>query len=191
MHIYPRIIEDLEKNLPKHLTYHNSEHTKLVIDNVIFISKKEKFTGHDFFLLKIAALYHDTGYKITHINHEAESCKIARQELTEVGLEDTDIAKISNMIMATHIPQQPKTLAEKILADADLEYLGTEQFEGISNLLYLELKHFRPLMTLKEWHKIQIDFISKHNYHTEYCKKNREKKKQENLKKLKEKIELV
>ncbi len=184
-------ISDLEKNLPAYLTYHDFNHTRLVLEKAILIGKMEKITDYELFLLKIAAIFHDTGFTVSTENHEAESCKIAQRELTDLGFAKTEIDKICGMIMATRIPQEPNTHLEEILADADLEYLGTDDFEAISQKLYLEFKHFRPELTIQQWNDIQISFFTKHHYHTEYCRKNREPLKLINLTKLQEKAKLL
>lgn len=185
--IYNKIISDLEKNLPAYLTYHDFNHTKLVLEKAILIGRMENISEDELLLLKIAAIYHDTGYKISHENHEAESCKIVKNELPELGFSKSEIEQICGMIMATKIPQRPNSLLEEILADADLEYLGTDDFESISQKLYLELKHFRPELTLQQWYNIQISFFTKHHYHTEYCRKNRESFKLKNLARIQDK----
>lgn len=179
--IYPKVISKLENNLPSWLYYHSTEHTKYVLEQAIFIAEKEKVEKNDLYLLKVAALYHDTGFIIDRDEHEAISCEIATKELKELGFETTDIEKICEMIMATKIPQNPTSDLAKILADADLEYLGTDKFLKFSQNLYKELLHYTPDLSLDQWNEIQVKFISKHHYHTNYCKQNREAKKQKNL----------
>jgi len=188
--LYHKVISDLTNSLPGYLTYHDPNHTKHVLEKTILISEKENVSDKELFLLKIAALYHDTGYKISNEDHEAESCGIVQRDLSELGFEETDIKQICGMIMATKIPQDPKSHLEGILADADLEYLGTNEFDAISDKLYTEMKHFRPDLSLKQWYDIQIGFISKHRYHTEYCLKHREPYKLKNLLKIQEKARL-
>ncbi len=189
--LYQKIITNLEINLPRHLTYHNPNHTRHVLEKAILIAGKENISDHELYLLKIAALYHDTGYQIGNENHEGESCRIAKRELSELGFKKSEINQICGMILATQIPQQPKTHLEGILADADLEYLGTDDFENFSSTLFIETKHFKPNLTLQQWYNIQIDFISKHHYHTDFCKKNREPHKLKNLEELKIKLQLL
>lgn len=189
--LYKRIITNLEINLPRHLTYHNPNHTRHVLEKVILIAEKENISDQELYLLKIAALYHDTGYQVGNKNHEGESCRIAELELAELGFKKAEIDQICGMILATQIPQQPKTYLEGILADADLEYLGTDEFDLISNKLFIETKHFQPNLTLEKWYNIQVDFITKHHYHTDFCKKNREPNKLKNLEKIKIKLQLL
>ncbi len=92
------------------------------------------------------------------------------------------------MIMATKIPQTPTNLLEEILADADLEYLGTDDFEEIGGYLYQELKEINPTLTLNKWNEIQINFIEKHHYFTEYGQKYLSRTKKKHLTELKKNL---
>ncbi len=187
--LYNKIMTDLENNLPKYLTYHNHSHTKHVIAKTILIAEKEKVSEHDLFLLKMAALFHDTGYLIGSENHEDASCRIARRELADSGFESNDIEQICGLIMATKIPQRPKNQLEEILADADLDYLGTDAFYSIGEKLYSELRNLGIIANRNEWYRLQIGFLSKHQYHTDFSKKYREPVKQMHLKEILNKLD--
>jgi uncharacterized protein len=78
------------------------------------------------------------------------------------------------MIMATKIPQLPKNKLEEILADADLEYLGTPDYENKADDLFWEMKYVDPSLTEEKWIRIQISFLQKHRYFTKFCQLNRE-----------------
>ena len=78
------------------------------------------------------------------------------------------------MIMATKIPQSPQNKLEEIIADADLEYLGTESAGVKADLFFNELQHLNPSLTKAEWDKTQISFLQQHHYFTGFCKENRE-----------------
>lgn len=171
----------LVHNLPPYLTYHNVAHTKSVIEKATTIGKEENLSDPDLELLKIAALFHDIGYIVQSNNHEEIGCEMVRNNLGKYGINNRDIEKICGMIMATKIPQTPNNLLEKIMADADLEYLGTAAYPTISNGLYQEILYFNPTLTKQYWMEIQIDFLSKHHYHTDFCITHREPVKQQHL----------
>lgn len=175
--IYKEVMSNLENNLPSWLHYHSPDHTRYVLEKAIFLAGQEEVTGRDLFLLKVAALYHDLGFIKDRENHEQTGCEIAARELPEYGLTPEETSKICGMIMATKIPQDPKTTSEKILADADLEYMGTDQFQEISEKLYREMLYSRPDLTRDQWNEIQVEFLSNHSYHTSYCKEHCEAKK--------------
>lgn len=174
----------LSEQLPDNLYYHSVEHTLYVLEKTAFIAEKEGVSKSDMFLLKVAALYHDSGFIEGSGNHEAKGCEIARKDLASFDFDPKDIDAICNIIMATKIPQNPQNHLEEIIADADLEYLGTNTFAKTSDLLFKELKENSPKLTAQDWLAIQQDFLSKHKYHTKYCKRYKEHRKVKNLKSL-------
>jgi uncharacterized protein len=187
--IYQRVFQMLETELPSFLTYHSPLHTAYVLEKAEVIAMNENVTiEEDLQLIKIAAMLHDIGFIKHYKNHEETGCDIASEILKELSFDKEDIEKVCGMIMATKIPQSPRTISEKIVADADLEYLGTELFNPISQLLFKELKYLDPDLDLSAFQKIQIDFLSNHHYHTDYCIQRREPLKQKHLAELREKL---
>ena len=178
------IYQRLNDELPSHLEYHCAQHTHDVLKSAELIAEHEHVVGHDLLLLKIAVLYHDFGFVNTTLNHELEACALAEDDLPRLGLATDELIKVCEMIMATRIPQTPKEHLGQILCDADLDYLGTHLFEELGSRLYRELKHSNPNLTIERWSQMQISFLEKHHYFTEFSKKKRTPKKAENLRKL-------
>ncbi|HLO55371.1 MAG TPA: HD domain-containing protein [Saprospiraceae bacterium] len=168
-----KVLGDLEKELPSYLTYHSVQHTKNVINDAMEIATHENVSPPNIMKIKIAALLHDTGFMMTYQNHEEASCAYAKKVLPKYKISTEDLVHICEMIMATKIPQRPKDQCGKILADADLAYLGTEHFGKISSLLFDELKHMNPMFDLQTWNQIQIKFLTNHQYFTNYCIANK------------------
>jgi uncharacterized protein len=175
------ILKKLEKNLPANLTYHGLHHTIDVFNAAMKIAEAENLSSNDMRLLRIAILYHDAGFTLAYKNHEDEGCKMAKKDLPAYGYSAKEISIICGMIMATKIPQNPHTILEKIICDADLDYLGRDDFEKISNTLHEEMKIYTQLHDKNEWYKIQKDFLEKHEYYTDFSRNNREHKKQKYL----------
>jgi len=174
----------LRANLPENYLYHNPEHTLYVIEKAMEIGRQEKCTDKELEFIRVAALWHDTGYTKTYKDHEEQSCILARHYLPQYGYEAEYIDRICDMIMVTKIPQLPKNKLEEILADADLEYLGTTEFEIKSDCLFKELQSVRPSYTEAEWNKAQVSFITNHHYFTRFCQENKEPIKRKHLLKL-------
>lgn len=108
-------------------------------------------------LLKTAAWLHDIGYIWDDKSHEERGCQFAKEFLPGWGFSIDEIDTICGMIMATKIPQSPNNLLEQIICDADLDYLGREDYFIISERLLDELKNSRELSP-SEWKKIQLGF---------------------------------
>jgi len=181
------ILDRMEKELPRDLLYHKLEHSLDVLAAAERIASAEDICGKDLELLKTAALFHDSGFIYQYKCNEKVACEIARQSLPEFGYASGDIEKICGMIMATSIPQGPKNLLEKILCDADLDYLGRDDFEGIAETLRREMKLHGREFTDEEWLAFQLDFLEMHSYFTQSAKKMRDAKKQENIDRLRKK----
>ncbi len=82
--------------------------------------------------------------------------------------------------MATKIPQSPKNHLEQILCDADLDYLGRDDYALNSNNLLQELELTKKLKA-KDWLQIQEKFLRAHSYFTPTSQKLRNKIKQQTL----------
>src|SRR5687767_14390385 len=170
--IYDHVTGLLQKGLSPRLTYHSMDHTLDVLEQVQQIAARENIADEEtLFLLKIAALYHDSGFLFIYSGHEAKGCEIARKELPLFGLTSTQIDRICYMIMSTKIPQSPQNKMEEIICDADLDYLGRDDFEKISNNLYKEFLDFGIVKDYKQWMQLQVNFFEAHHYFTASSKK--------------------
>ena len=182
------ILKNLKDNLPKHLSYHSVMHVKDVIDSVEKIAKSEGVNQEDLMLLKAAALFHDTGFLYGAKDHEEKSCEIAQEYLPNYGYSQSQIDKIKGMIMATKIPQSPNNHLEQILADADLDYLGRDDFFTIGDKLFDELTMFGIVNSERDWNLLQEKFLENHHFFTQTAINNRNQKKQQNLEIIKSKL---
>ena len=180
------ILSRLKDELDSQLGYHNIAHTLDVLEQAEVIAIQEKVTDkHDVLLLKTAAIFHDSGFLFVYKNHEEKGCEIASESLKNVFSEE-DIKKVCGMIMATKIPQTPNTLLEQIICDADLDYLGRNDFEPISRNLYKEFIFFKIIPEDIIWDHIQIKFFESHHYFTGTSISKRNEKKLKHLNILKE-----
>ena len=135
----------------------------------------------DLFLLKTAALYHDSGFLFTYQNHEEKSCQIFNEDAAEYGFSANSINVVCGIIMATKIPHTPVTKLEMIICDADLDYLGREDFFSISNKLQSEFLEYGIIKNNKEWELMQLNFLTSHRYFTATSLKERNALKQKHL----------
>ena len=175
------IISELRSHLLPGLFYHSAEHTLDVLDSAERIGKAEKITDKELLLLKAAALLHDSGYLFTSKNHEDNSCRIARYMLPNYEFAQNDIDRICEIIMATKVPHQPKNKLEEIICDADLDYLGRDDFYKLSQKLFEEMKMFDKVSEENKWNEMQIVFFEKHKYFTASSKTLRAPVKEKHL----------
>jgi uncharacterized protein len=184
-----KILQLLRTDLDPRLTYHCPEHTEDVLRQLERIAAAEKITDKRLLLLmRIAALFHDTGFLRTYKGHEAESCVFMLEYVGNGVLKDREIELINGMIMATKIPQSPVNLPEMIICDADLDYLGRGDFESISNSLRDEFLIYGVIKNEEEWNHLQVNFFNSHRYFTTTSLRDRLPVKMQQLERLKLKL---
>ncbi len=181
------IIDKLRNELPNDLYYHCPEHTMDVFDSATRIAKEEGILDADIKIIQLAALLHDIGFTRNYAEHEIVSQIIAKEILPDWGISPTMIEVICELIEATRIPQSPRSHLAEILCDADLDYLGRNDFGTIGDTLFKEFLEHGIVKNRQEWDQIQIRFLSNHHYFTRFGKTMREPEKQLRLKELRKK----
>lgn len=175
-------LERLERELPPTLFYHSLAHTR---DDVVPAAERlatmEGVDGEALLLLRTAAFYHDLGHVEQYTNHEAIGIRIAVEVLPRFGYSAAHIQVISGIIMATKLPQSPRALLEEIMADADLDILGRDDFLARNQDLRTERAALGLPTTDEEWYSSQLEFIQTHRYFTAAARTLRDAKKQQNI----------
>jgi len=184
------VLDMLERELPTNLFYHNIKHTIDVVTGVELIGWAEKVNEDEMLLLKTAALLHDSGHIHSYKNHEEESVRLAEELLPSFGYNDLQINQICKLIMATQLPPNPQDLLEEIICDSDLDYLGRKDYIPISQSLYEEFAHRSFISSEEEWNKLQIEFITNHQYFTKTAQRIREVNKQKQIERIKQLLEM-
>jgi len=158
------LLTKLEDELPRELVYHNINHTREVLASSEELAAKENITGDDLVILKTAALFHDSGFLQVYEGHEEVSCQLATAFLPQFDYTDDQIRKICRLIRATQIPQHPLDKKAEILCDADLYYLGTNEYTENAENLFLEMETAGIIKSRSEWTERQIKFLEEHKY---------------------------
>jgi len=187
---YPKvchqILDELSERLPDYLHYHCLNHTIDVSNVCNFYIDYYLLSDRVANLIRIAAVAHDFGYIFDPKEHEERSIVEVRPKLTEYS--DKEIAVIEGLIRATKVPQKPRNLYEQILSDADLDYLGREDYPQLSDALYKEFLYFGVVENPTDWLDLQIRFLEGHHFHTDWAKNNRTENKQKVIDGLKARV---
>jgi predicted metal-dependent HD superfamily phosphohydrolase len=173
-------------NWPEHLAYHTISHTIDVANVCDHYINHYNIDKENADLIRIAAIGHDMGYLVAAKEHEELSIAEIKPFLKN-QLNKSQMDKISGMIRATKVPQSPTNFFEEIIADADLDYLGRNDYDTLSAGLYKEFLYYDVVSNDMEWLNVQINFLEKHSYHTSFAKENRSEVKQMKIAELKRK----
>jgi predicted metal-dependent HD superfamily phosphohydrolase len=180
-----KVLELLREELSEDLCYHGLAHTLDVLKVCNNYIRRLKLSSEEALLLRTGALCHDLGFTVSYAAHEDHGIALALNYMREYGFTARQRKVVVGLIRATKVPQNPENMLERILCDADLDYLGRDDYKRISHLLLKELKHFGVDLSAEEWREKQITFLEKHRYHTPFAQKYREPVKQEHIRKIK------
>ena len=159
----------LQHQLSPKLTYHNYDHTKMVVDAATIIGTAENLNEDDLETVLLASWFHDTGHRDAYEGHEEKSRLIAREFLQAEKVPVDKIEKVDACIQVTVPGKTPKTQLEKLLCDADMYHISQKDYEDYANLLRMEWANVKnEKYTDIEWHKQNLEFISRHKFHTKY-----------------------
>lgn len=157
----------LEHSRCAEMPYHNLQHTCDVYRNVQLIGGFEDLDEPSFEILKLAALFHDTGLSEAYHGHEEVSAKNAQRFLESIDYPKAKLEQVIACIQATRLPQQPKSVLEKVICDADLFHLSNDDFLEKNKLLRQEWEQYlNKVYTESEWHELNTSFLENHQYHT-------------------------
>jgi uncharacterized membrane-anchored protein YitT (DUF2179 family)/predicted metal-dependent HD superfamily phosphohydrolase len=160
------LLNKLGKELPADLSYHNVQHSRDVLAATEELAGMENISGDELLVLKTAALFHDSGFISVYDGHEYASCQQAISILPDYGYPDETIREICQLIKATQIPQSPADIKAEILCDADLYYLGTNDYKDNAENLFQEMQTAGLIKSRAEWTEKQIKFLEEHKYFT-------------------------
>ena len=78
---------------------------------------------------------------------------------------------------------------EQIMCDADLDYLGRDDFHEIADSLRRELRDHGKIKSDRLWDEIQVKFLTQHKYFTKSAIKLRRAKKMQHIEEIKKRLE--
>lgn len=180
------IIKRLSEELPDGLFYHGIHHTKDVCESVERLAIWEGIRGEELYLLKTAALFHDAGFIESYESNEPIGAQMAKEMLPSFGYTEEQINLVNRLIEATKVPHNPQSHLEELMCDADLDYLGRNDFYPKADTLKKELIKFGKLKAEKDWDFLQVKFLTMHKYFTKSARQRRDPEKQKRIIELKE-----
>ncbi len=179
----------LHKSLPDHINFHDWSHTNEVIKEAEKIGDKIGLSKEEVKEIKLAALFHETGFIKTDEGHEDASAEIAKEYLEGTDYPEAKISKITLLIKATKDEVIPQTIQEKILKDASFAYLGKKKFDKkLRNLLIEKRQTENEKLVEIDWNQTNLEFLNSHIFHTKVARKLYGERKEKNLLKLRDRV---
>jgi len=185
------VFELLREKLNPDFVYHTYKHTLQTTKICKELAGAYNLSSRDLEVLLLAAMFHDTGYTEVYQGHEEASVKIFKSFLKNEYSQD-DINKIEELILSTKANSKPNGTLQEILHDADYINIGKKRFAERAELLRIEWERvLNKTYSDLEWAEEQLDFLISKSFVTEEAIMNYESTREENIRKQREKIEVL
>jgi predicted metal-dependent HD superfamily phosphohydrolase len=185
------VAELLARELPPWALYHSPRHTRQTVAACREIGGALHLEKETMEVVLLAAWFHDTGYAFKVRGHEERSAEIAERFLQAEGCPVRTIRGVMACILATRMPQRPRSLRERVLCDADLISLGKRSFLKQNELLRQEMERREGrLISEKVWLHRSYRFLHRHRFSTPYGRTVLESGKQANIARLRRMIRM-
>ena len=169
--------------------FHNIRHTRDVVAAATEIGNRIELTEDELESAIVAAWLHDVGYLDGEGDHEKKSAEKSKELLLSWGAPHRKVQEITEAIVSTKVPQQPKTLVSKVVCDADLFHLSSDNCKEQSEKLRNEWEITgKKSMTDTVWLKQNLEFLENHRYHTPYGQTVLQDGKKKNIKKIRKQL---
>lgn len=154
-----------QQNMPK-LPYHNAGHAEEVVKACERLAYFAGISEDERFLLKSAAYLHDIIYEVGKKDNEERSAVVAEEVLGMMQYTPKEIEIVKGLILATKLPTKPETMLQKIICDADVDNLGTEN--GLEN--GEKLRQEFGVKDKSKWIQGNLQFFKNHRYYTPWAR---------------------
>lgn len=183
------VVGRLERELSADLKYHCVAHTTDdVVPAAMRLASLRGLSHDDAALLEAGALLHDFGFVERREGHEQVSARVAQEILPEAGFDADQIDVVVGIIGATKLPQSPRTTLEMLMADADLDVLGRDDFFEKNDALRAELRAYGQAPSDERWYRQQLNFLTQHSYFTDVAGALRREGKARNIEEMRRRL---
>ena len=170
--------------------YHQYYHAIEVTQRTQYLWNKEWLWKTELEMLFIAAMFHDTWFIVRYDDNETIWATIASNYLKTISYSSEKINIIKELIISTNLQYlKPKNILEKIIKDADMDNIGRDDFFEKWARLKKELEMIKKIKIKDpDWYHYALEILYKYRFFTKTSNFEREWKKKDNIKKLKELI---
>jgi predicted metal-dependent HD superfamily phosphohydrolase len=164
-----------------HRYYHTIEHIKSCL--ALFDRVKDELNNPE--SVELALWFLDVIYNSRKRNNEELSASFSKELLSRIGVSDTVISSVCELILATKHPFIPTNDEERYIIDIDLAVLGAPptQYHQYSEQIRMEYSHVPALLYKRGRVKVLASFLNQTAiFNTKYFGSRFEASARDNLK---------
>jgi class 3 adenylate cyclase len=157
-------LKKLSEKIPEQLVFHNTQFIVDLINRSELICLGEEIQEEDLIIIKTAALFYFSGMVIDYKNFVDNSINFVKETLPAFSYSEKEIEAICNIIKLGINLLNAKTVAQKIIADAYFDYLGSFDYLSITRLMFKELSFYEKVENVESFYKGQLKLLKQHRF---------------------------
>jgi len=176
-----KLWSEIEKNYShKSRHYHNLEHLESMFSELDAL--KDKISNYS--NISFSVFYHDVIYDASSKSNEEKSAEFAKERLQQLRINESDISKIYQQILATKTHQNSDDKDLNYLLDTDLSILGKdlEKYIDYTRRIRKEYSIYPDLLYKPGRKKVLKHFLEMENiFKTDYFREKYEEQAKKNI----------
>jgi adenylate cyclase len=163
--IEEQVIKLFDEEAPPNLYFHNSALVRSITTQVDLLANAERLSDEEFIHLRLASVFLYTGYIMDYDNAPEETCNQIDGILPKYGFSSSD-AELTKKLVLNSFTGKGESLADNILSDSILDYLGRVDYIKLTDKLLREETEYGKATDLSAWIKHQKQLLSEHEFIT-------------------------
>lgn len=151
---------------PPNLYFHNSAMARSIVNQIDLLAKPERLSEEEYFEVRLASLFLFTGYVTDYEKPDEAACALMDQILPRFNFKIGNTDKSKSLIYNS-FSERYDSLSDRILHDAQYDYLGRSDYVRLTDRLYRERTEHGMAISRDEWITYQKKFITGHDFLTE------------------------
>jgi adenylate cyclase len=159
------VLKMFDEEAPPNLYFHNSSMVKNITNQVEILSGAEKLSDEDFINLKLASVFLLTGYITDYEKPMEASLRLVEEILPSYGFIQENV-ELTKKIIRNSFSEHQESLVDRILHDAQYDYLGRMDYMKLTDKLLRERTEYGKISTSKMWIEFQKKQLKDHDFTT-------------------------
>jgi len=167
------VLGKLEKEMPGNLYFHNTAYTVDVYTQTELLGRAEELSDEELLLTRTAGLFQGIGYLLDYHDPLMKSIEFASDVLPRYKYAEGQVHFVLEL-MRSISKKEPQTLPEKILWDAQMNYIGRTDYIQKTKDHYRELQEHMKEISVTEWIHRETHMVRHYPFYTQTARRLRE-----------------
>ncbi len=159
-------LKKMDDELPPDLYFHDHKYCVELLNQCELLFNSEKISEKDRILVRTAALFDCMSYFKGYEERDKHIYQITREYLPKYKYSNKQVVKICRLLSKPLFTAESRSLAEKILSDIRLAFIGKNNIADSVDKIYREMNAYGQVSSKPELIDSIVEFLQTFKYYT-------------------------